>query len=198
MGLHQLFIYEIDNKRRFYGHHLFRRFPCIIRGTLPLAGNGLAGRQSGGYLRMGYREIPGKIPQVRHTYNVVGNMNEHQLAIGETTYGGRHELSSQQGAIIDYGSLIYLTLQRAKNAREAILVMTDLVEEYGYASEGESFSISDPNEVWIMEMIGKGEGEKGAVWVARMVPDGYICAHANQARITTFPLEGRTSISSEK
>ena len=140
----------------------------------------------------------GKIPQVRHTYNVVGNMNEHQLAIGETTYGGRHELSSQQGAIIDYGSLIYLTLQRAKNAREAILVMTDLVEEYGYASEGESFSISDPNEVWIMEMIGKGEGEKGAVWVARMVPDGYICAHANQARITTFPLEGRTSISSEK
>ena len=140
----------------------------------------------------------GKIPQVRHTYNVVGNMNEHQLAIGETTYGGRHELSSQQGAIIDYGSLIYLTLQRAKNAREAILVMTDLVEEYGYASEGESFSISDPNEVWIMEMIGKGEGEKGAVWVARMVPDGYICAHAKQARITTFPLECRTSISSEK
>lgn len=140
----------------------------------------------------------GKIPQVRHTYNVIGNMNEHQLAIGETTYGGRHELSSQKGAIIDYGSLIYLTLQRAKNAREAILVMTGLVEEYGYASEGESFSISDPQEVWIMEMIGKGEGEKGAVWVARMVPDGYVCAHANQARITTFPLEGRTSISSEK
>lgn len=140
----------------------------------------------------------GKIPQVRHTYNVIGNMNEHQLAIGETTYGGRHELSSQKGAIIDYGSLIYLALQRAKNAREAILVMTNLVEDYGYASEGESFSISDPNEVWIMEMIGKGEGEKGAVWVARMVPDGYVCAHANQARITTFPLEGRTSISSEK
>ncbi len=140
----------------------------------------------------------GKIPQVSHTYNVVGNMNEHQLAIGETTFGGRKELHTQKGAIIDYGSLIYLTLQRAKNAREAIIIMTDLVEQYGYYSEGESFSISDPEEVWIMEMIGKGEGEKGAVWVARMIPDGYVCAHANQARITTFPLEGRTSVSSEK
>lgn len=140
----------------------------------------------------------GKIPQVSHTYNVIGNMNEHQLAIGETTFGGRSELHQQPGAIIDYGSLIYLTLQRAKNAREAIVVMTGLVEEYGYYSGGESFSISDPNEVWIMEMISKGEGEKGAVWVARMVPDGYVCAHANQARITTFPLEGRTSISSDK
>lgn len=140
----------------------------------------------------------GKIPQVSHTYNVIGNMNEYQLAIGETTFGGRHELSSQEGAIIDYGSLIYLTLQRAKNAREAIWVMTQLVEEYGYASEGESFSISDPNEVWIMEMIGKGNGEKGAVWVARMIPDGYVCAHANQARITTFPLSGNTSLSSDK
>lgn len=140
----------------------------------------------------------GKIPQVGHTYNVIGNMNEHQLAIGETTYGGRSELHHQTGAIIDYGSLIYLTLQRAKSAREAIVVMTTLVEKYGYYSEGESFSISDPEEVWIMEMIGKGEGEKGAVWVARMVPDGYVCAHANQARITTFPLEGRESISSDK
>lgn len=140
----------------------------------------------------------GQIPQVSHTYNVVGNMNEHQLAIGETTYGGRSELHHQPGAIIDYGSLIYLTLQRAKNAREAIAVMTGLVEKYGYYSEGESFSISDPDEVWIMEMIGKGEGEKGAVWVARMVPDGYVCAHANQARITTFPLESRESISSDK
>ncbi len=140
----------------------------------------------------------GQIPQVSHTYNVVGNMNEHQLAIGETTYGGRSELHHQPGAIIDYGSLIYLTLQRAKNAREAIVVMTGLVEKYGYYSEGESFSISDPDEVWIMEMIGKGEGEKGAVWVARMVPDGYVCAHANQARITTFPLESRESISSDK
>ena len=140
----------------------------------------------------------GKIPQAAQTYNVIGNMNEYQLAIGETTYGGRKELESQPGAIIDYGSLIYITLQRAKNAREAIVVMTDLVERYGYASSGESFSISDPDEVWILEMIGKGEGEKGAVWVARMVPDGYVCAHANQARITTFPLEGKTSISSDQ
>ena len=147
---------------------------------------------------MGHRKFLGQIPQVSHTYNVVGNMNEHQLAIGETTYGGRSELHHQPGAIIDYGSLIYLTLQRAKNAREAIVVMTGLVEKYGYYSEGESFSISDPDEVWIMEMIGKGEGEKGAVWVARMVPDGYVCAHANQARITTFPLESRESISSDK
>lgn len=139
----------------------------------------------------------GKIPQAAQTFNVVGNMNEHQLAIAETTFGGRSELHHQEGAIIDYGSLIYITLQRAKTAREAIAVMTDLVAKYGYASEGESFSISDPNEIWIMEMIGKGEGEKGAVWVARMVPDGYVCAHANQARITTFPLEGRTSISSD-
>lgn len=139
----------------------------------------------------------GKIPQAAQTYNVVGNMNGHQLAIAETTFGGRAELHHQEGAIIDYGSLIYITLQRAKTAREAIAVMTDLVARYGYASEGESFSISDPNEVWILEMIGKGEGEKGAVWVARMVPDGYVCAHANQARITTFPLEGRTSISSD-
>lgn len=140
----------------------------------------------------------GQIPQVRHTYNVVGNMNEYQLAIGETTYGGRSELHHQTGAIIDYGSLIYLTLQRAQTAREAIAVMAGLVEKYGYYSEGESFSICDPNEVWIMEMIGKGEGEKGAVWVARMVPDGYVCAHANQARITTFPLEGKETLSSDK
>ena len=140
----------------------------------------------------------GKIPQVAHTYNVVGNMNEHQLAISETTYGGRKELETQTGAIIDYGSAIYITLQRAKNAREAIVVMTDLIEKYGWASSGESISIIDPNEVWIIEIIGKGEGEKGAVWVARMVPDGYVSAHANQARITTFPLEGKTSISSDK
>ena len=140
----------------------------------------------------------GKIPQVAHTYNVVGNMNEHQLAISETTYGGRKELETQDGAIIDYGSAIYITLQRAKTAREAIVVMTDLVEKFGWASSGESISIIDPNEVWILEIIGKGEGEKGAVWVARMVPDGYVSAHANQARITTFPLAGKTSISSDK
>lgn len=130
----------------------------------------------------------GKIPQVKHTYSVVGNMNEHQLAIGETTFGGREELFTQKGAIVDYGTLIYFSLQRAKNAREAIKVMGDLVASYGYASEGESFSISDPNEAWILEMIGKGEGQKGAVWVAMRVPDGYISGHANQARITQFPL----------
>lgn len=129
----------------------------------------------------------GKIPQPRRTYSVIGNMNEFQLAIGETTFGGRKELSSQEGAIMDYGSLIYVTLQRAKTAREAIQVMADLVEKHGYYSSGESFSIADPNEVWIMELIGKGEGEKGAVWVALKIPDGYISGHANQARITTFP-----------
>lgn len=130
----------------------------------------------------------GKIKQVEHTYQVVGNMNENQVSIGETTYGGRHELQDTT-AIIDYGSLIYIALQRAKTAREAIKIMTDLVAEHGYYSEGESFSIADPDEVWIMEMIGKGVGNKGAVWVARRVPEGYICAHANQARITTFPLK---------
>jgi dipeptidase len=129
----------------------------------------------------------GKIRQVSHTYSVVGNMNEHQVAIGETTYGG-NETMVDTTAIMDYGSLIYITLQRAKNAREAIKVMCELVSEYGYASEGESFSISDPNEAWIFEIIGKGRGNKGAVWVARLIPDGYICAHANQARIQTFPL----------
>lgn len=130
----------------------------------------------------------GRIPQLAHTLSVVGNMNEFQVAIGETTFGGREELGKQSGAIMDYGSLIYVALQRAKTAREAIEVMTDLVEKYGYASSGESFSISDPNEVWIMEMIGKGEGEKGAVWVAQRIPDGYVSGHANQARITTFPM----------
>ena len=130
----------------------------------------------------------GEIEQVEETYSVVGNMNEFQLSIAETTFGGRKELSTQEGAIMDYGSLIYVTLQRAKTAREAIEVMTSLVDEYGYASSGESFSIADKNEVWIMEMIGKGERETGAVWVARRIPDGYISGHANQARITTFPL----------
>jgi dipeptidase len=130
----------------------------------------------------------GKIEQATQTYNVVGNINEHQVAIGETTYGGREELQSQPTALVDYGSLMYIALQRAKTAREAIGVMTSLVEKYGYYSSGESFSVSDANEVWIFEIIGKGEFEKGAVWVAQRVPDGYICGHANQARITTFPL----------
>lgn len=130
----------------------------------------------------------GKIEQIPHTYSVIGNMNEFQLAISETTFGGRKELGSQKDAIMDYGSLIYVTLQRAKTAREAIKVMGDLVERYGYYSSGESFSISDGKEVWILEMIGKGEDEKGAVWVSQRIPDGYISGHANQARITTFPL----------
>ncbi len=135
----------------------------------------------------------GKIPQPAHTYSVVGNMNEFQLAISETTFGGRSELGKQSGAIMDYGSLIYVALQRAKTAREAIEVMTSLVREFGYYSSGESFSIADPNEVWILEMIGKGEGQKGAVWVAVKIPDGYISGHANQARITTFPLNDKNN-----
>ncbi|MEA1886737.1 MAG: C69 family dipeptidase [Bacteroidota bacterium] len=140
----------------------------------------------------------GTIPQAEHTYNVVGNMNNHQLAIGETTYGGRRELRNTEG-IIDYGSLIYITLQRAKNAREAIKTMSELIDNYGYCSSGESFSIADKNEVWIMELIGKGPGKKGAVWVARRIPDGYISGHANQARITTFPLaDGEKSIISKE
>ena len=129
----------------------------------------------------------GEIPQALETFNVIGNMNEHQLTIGETTYGGRPELKDPNG-IIDYGSLIYITLQRAKNAREAIATMTNLVAEHGFYSSGESFSIADPNEVWVLEMIGKGEGNKGAVWVAVRIPDDCVSAHANQARIQQFPL----------
>ncbi len=128
----------------------------------------------------------GEIAQVPETYNVVGNMNEHQVAIGETTYGGRSELGSQTGAIMDYGSLIYVGLQRSKTAREAIKNIAWMMNTYGYASSGESFSIADKDEVWIMELIGKGEGEKGAVWVAMRIPDGYVSGHANHARITTF------------
>ncbi len=139
----------------------------------------------------------GEIKQASQTYNVVGNMNEHQVAIGETTYGGLGVLAKQDGAIMDYGSLIYVTLQRAKTAREAIQVMTGLVAEYGYASSGESFSIADKNEVWILEMIGKGQGQKGAVWVALLIPDGYVSGHANQARITTFPIGKKNAISSD-
>ncbi|MDE6264723.1 MAG: C69 family dipeptidase, partial [Paramuribaculum sp.] len=128
----------------------------------------------------------GKIPEVAHTYRTMGNMNEHGLTIAESTWGGRHELEGS--GLIDYGSLIYITLQRAKTAREAIKVMTDLVKEYGYASSGESFSIADPDEAWIMELIGKGKDDKGAVWVARRVPDDCISGHANHSRIHTFPL----------
>jgi dipeptidase len=132
----------------------------------------------------------GRIPQARQTYNVIGNMNEHQLCIAETTFGGRDELVDTTG-ILDYGSLIYIALQRSKTAREAIKVMTDLVETYGYYSGGESFSIVDKNEVWIMEMIGKGVGNRGAVWVAVRIPDDCITAHANHSRIHKFPLNDR-------
>jgi dipeptidase len=129
----------------------------------------------------------GRIKEAPATYRVVGNMNQFQVSIVETTFDGRPELEEPTG-ILDYGSLIFITLERSKTAREAIQVMTDLVAEYGYASTGESFSIADPNEVWLLELIGKGAGEKGAVWVARKIPDGYIVAHANQARIRQFPL----------
>ena len=129
----------------------------------------------------------GNIPQIPTTYTTVGNMNEHSLIITETTYGGRAELEDPNG-VIDYGSLIYITLQRAKTAREAIAVIADLTATYGYASSGESFSIADSEEAWIMELISKGKYGKGIVWVARRIPDGYVSAHANQARITTFPL----------
>ncbi|PKP03547.1 MAG: dipeptidase [Bacteroidetes bacterium HGW-Bacteroidetes-6] len=143
-------------------------------------------------------KFKGQIPQANRVYNVVGNMNENQVAIGETTYGGREELFTQKGAIMDYGSLIYVALQRSRTAREAIQIIGQLMDEYGYASEGESFSIADKNEAWIMEIIGKGEDNKGAVWVAIRIPDGYVSAHANQARIQTFPLaNGKTSITNK-
>ena len=135
----------------------------------------------------------GEIPEVPHTYATIGNMNEHGLTISESTWGGRPELEGTEG-IIDYGSLIYITLQRARTAREALDVMTGLIRDYGYASTGESFSIADPTEVWIMELIGKGPGQKGAVWVARRVPDGHISGHANHSRIHTFPLDDPETI----
>ncbi len=158
----------------------------------------------------GTAEPLGQIPQAPHTYQVIGFMNEHQVAIGETTFGGREELMDTS-AMVDYGSLMFLALQRSKTAREAIQVIAELVEKYGYASSGESFSIGDRNEVWIMEIIGKGSrmvpdkntgkminADRGAVWVAIRIPEGFISAHANHARITGFPSEnGKNSISSK-
>ncbi|MHC5543804.1 C69 family dipeptidase, partial [Singulisphaera rosea] len=132
--------------------------------------------------------VRGKIRQVPKTYSVVGMINEHQLALGETTTEGRGELVNPQG-LLDYDALMFLTLQRAKTAREAIQVIDDLTREHGYSSSGESFSISDKNEAWLMELIGKGPGVKGIVWVAARVPEGAITVHANQSRITTFPLD---------
>ena len=138
-------------------------------------------------------EYHGEIPEAPVTYNVIGNINEFQLSIGETTYGGREEMVDPTG-IIDYGSLIYLALQRSKTAREAISVMTSLVEKYGYCSEGETFSICDPNEAWIMEMQGTGKGSKGVVWVAQRIPDDAICAHANQSRIGKFNMKDKKNV----
>ena len=141
----------------------------------------------------GTNEIRGYVPQPPHTYQVVGYINENQVAMGETTFGGREELIDKNG-LIDYGSLMFMALERSKSARDAIRIMADLVEQYGYGSDGESFSISDKDEVWYMEIIGKGE-EKGAVWVAIRIPDGYVSGHANAARIQTFPLrDGKKSI----
>lgn len=135
----------------------------------------------------------GQIPEAEVTYNVIGNINEYQVSIGETTFGGREELVDTTG-ILDYGSLIYIALQRSKTAREAIKVMTTLTDKYGYCSGGETFTICDPNEAWIMEMIGKGPGRKGAVWVAVRIPDDAICAHANQSRIRTFNQKDKKNV----
>ena len=135
----------------------------------------------------------GEIPEAAETYNVIGNINEWQVTIGETTYGGREEMVDSTG-IMDYGSLIYVALQRSKSAREAIKVMTTLANTYGYNSGGETFTICDPNEAWIMEMMGKGAGSKGAVWVALRIPDDAICAHANQSRIGKFNMKDKKNV----
>ncbi len=150
-----------------------------------------AARHAAGSMRQVYdwdsNRYMGEIPEVARTYQRVGNLNEKQLIIAETTYGGREDLWEGEGAIMDYGSLIYIALERCSSAREAIETIVELSNTYGYASEGESFSIADTEEVWVMDLIGKGNYGKGLLWVARRVPDGYICAHANQARISTFP-----------
>ena len=135
----------------------------------------------------------GQIPEAAETYNVIGNINEFQVTIGETTYGGREEMVDPKGGI-DYGSLIYIALQRSKTAREAIRVMTTLAETYGYCSEGETFTICDPNEAWIMEMMGKGPGSKSVVWVAQRIPDNAICGHANQSRIGKFDMKDKKNV----
>lgn len=156
-----------------------------------------AGKHPKGEMRMVYdwdtNEYHGEIPEAEETYNVIGNINEYQVSIGETTFGGREEMVDTTG-ILDYGSLIYIALQRSKTAREAIKVMTELTETYGYCSEGETFTICDPNEAWIMEMMGKGPGSKGVVWVALRIPDDAICAHANQSRIRTFNKKDKKNV----
>lgn len=156
-----------------------------------------AGKHPKGEMRKIYdwdtNEYHGEIPEAEETYNVIGNINEYQVSIGETTFGGREEMVDTTG-ILDYGSLIYIALQRSKTAREAIKVMTELTETYGYCSEGETFTICDPNEAWIMEMMGKGPGSKGVVWVALRIPDDAICAHANQSRIRTFNKKDKKNV----
>lgn len=173
--------YAADS-HQLYGELYFTKGATFAPGTMMK----IYEWDSGKYLR--------DIPQAAQTYNTVGNMNEHQVIITETTFGGLEHLVDTT-ATFDYGSLIYVTLQRARTAREAIRIMTDFVKEYGYCSEGESFSVADKNEVWILEMVGKGvkmvngkNVNKGALWVAVRIPDGYISAHANQARITQFPM----------
>ena len=156
-----------------------------------------AGKHAKGEMRKIYdwdtNKYHGEIPEAAETYNVIGNINEWQVTIGETTYGGREEMADSTG-IMDYGSLIYVALQRSKTAREAIKVMTTLANTYGYNSEGETFTICDPNEAWIMEMMGKGAGSKGAVWVALRIPDDAICAHANQSRIGKFNMKDKKNV----
>ncbi len=156
-----------------------------------------AGKHQKGEMRQIYdwdsNVYHGAIPEAPETYNVIGNINEYQVTIGETTYGGREEMVDSTG-ILDYGSLIYIALQRSKSAREAIRVMTTLTETYGYNSEGETFTICDPNEAWIMEMMGKGPGSKGVVWVAMRIPDDAICAHANQSRIGKFNMKDKHNV----
>ena len=157
----------------------------------------VGGKHAPGEMRKVYEwdtnKYLGEIPQAPVTYNVVGQMNEHQVSICETTFGGREELADSTG-ILDYGSLIYIALERSTSARNAISIMTDLVEKYGYYSEGETFTIADKNEVWVMEMVGKGAGRTGAVWVAIRIPDDCICAHANQSRITRFDMKDRENV----
>ena len=156
-----------------------------------------AGKHAKGEMRKIYdwdtNKYHGEIPEAAETYNVIGNINEWQVTIAETTYGGREEMADSTG-IMDYGSLIYVALQRSKTAREAIKVMTTLANTYGYNSEGETFTICDPNEAWIMEMMGKGAGSKGAVWVALRIPDDAICAHANQSRIGKFNMKDKKNV----
>lgn len=156
-----------------------------------------AGTYAKGTMRQIYdwdtHEYHGEIPEAPVTYNVIGNINEYQVTIGETTYGGREEMVDTTG-IFDYGSLIYVALQRSKSAREAITVMTTLAQTYGYNSSGETFTICDPNEAWIMEMMGKGPGSKGVVWVAIRIPDDAICAHANQSRIGKFDMKDKQNV----